>query len=255
VLRTALLVCGRHVRRSLPHAYGGARRLAGGMRGTRRAVWLLRPPGVYAPQGDSELLLDALRRAAIPRGARMLDIFTGTGVVALAGAALGATDVHAMDLSHRAAWAARWNARLRRLPVTVHRADFLERASGRFDVVTANPPYLPAPDVPHGRSRRARVWDAGEDGRECLDRVCRSAPRLLVEGGVLLLVQSAICGPDRTVRTLREAGLKTFVIARRTQPFGPVLRSRASWLEDRELIAPGEREEELVVVRADLVAP
>lgn len=223
---------------------------------TRRAVWLLRPPGVYAPQGDSELLLEALRRAAVPRGARMLDICTGTGVVALAGAGLGAGDVHAVDLSSRAAWAARWNARLRRLPVTVHRGDFLERAPGRFDVVTANPPYVPAPDVPRGRrSRKARSWDAGEDGRECLDRVCRTAPHLLADGGVLLLVQSAMCSPDRTLRMLREAGLKAAVTARGTQPFGPVLRRRATWLEDRALILPGEREEELVVVRADLVVP
>jgi release factor glutamine methyltransferase len=218
-------------------------------------MWLLRPPGVYAPQGDSELLVDALRRATIPGGARMLDICTGTGVVALVGAGLGAADVHAVDLSNRAAWAARWNARLRGLPVTVHRGDFLEHATGLFDVVTANPPYVPAPDAPRGRSRKARAWDAGEDGRHCLDRVCRTAPRLLTDGGVLLLVQSAISRPDRTIHMLREAGLKAAVTARSTQPFGPVLRRRSSWLEDRGLIAPGEREEELVVVRADLVVP
>lgn len=218
-------------------------------------MWLLRPPGVYAPQGDSELLVAALRRAAIPDGARMLDICTGTGVAALAGAGLGAADVHAVDLSNRAAWAARWNARLHGLPVTVHRGDFLEHARGRFDVVTANPPYVPAPDTAPRRRRRARAWDAGEDGRRCLDRVCRAVPRLLTPGGVLLLVQSSVSSPDRTLGMLRAQGLKATVTARRTQPFGPVLRGRARWLEDRGLIDPGATEEELVVVRADLVVP
>ncbi|MGX9229474.1 methyltransferase [Streptomyces albus] len=111
--------------------------------GTPWRVWLLRPPGVYAPQGDSELLLEALAEATVPRGARMLDVCTGTGVVALAGARLGAREVHAVDISARAALAAAWNARLRGLPVRAHRGDFLEHAAGRFDVVTANPPYVP----------------------------------------------------------------------------------------------------------------
>ena len=94
-------------------------------------MWLLRPPGVYAPQGDTHLLLGALRHVGVPSGSRMLDICTGTGLVALTGACLGASDVHAVDLSARAVMAARWNARLRGVPVTVHRGDFLDRSTGR----------------------------------------------------------------------------------------------------------------------------
>ncbi|UNZ16629.1 methyltransferase [Streptomyces sp. 891-h] len=216
-------------------------------------MWLLRPPGVYPPQGDSDLLLEALADAAVPRGARMLDVCTGTGIVALAGARLGAAEVHAVDVSARAALAADWNARLRGLPVRVHRGDFLARATGRYDIVTANPPYVPHAG-PCGRSgpRRARAWNAGRDGRGVLDRLCEAAPRLLAENGVLLVVHSALSGPQRTLDMLTEAGLKAAVTARRTQPFGPVLRERAHWLEQQRLIAPGQRHEELVVIRADL---
>lgn len=219
-------------------------------------MWLLRPPGVYAPQGDTELLLEALRRTGIPRGARMLDVCTGTGVVALAGARRGAAEVHAVDLSARAALAARWNARMRGLPIRVHRGDFLEHPTGLFDVVTANPPYVPCPAPARPMTpRRARAWNAGEDGRQCLDRLCRAAPQLLAPGGVLLIVHSVLSGPHRTVAQLREAGLKAAVTLRSRKPFGPVLRSQAAWLEERGLIAPGQREEELVIVRADLVPP
>jgi len=35
---------------------------------------------VYAPQGDTELLLEALAEAAVPRGARMLDVCTGSSL-------------------------------------------------------------------------------------------------------------------------------------------------------------------------------
>lgn len=208
---------------------------------------------MYAPQGDSELLLDALVGAAVPRGARMLDVCTGTGVVALTGARLGAREVHAVDISARAALAATWNARLRALPVRAHRGDFLERATGRFDVVTANPPYVPYSGTGERCGRRSRAWNAGRDGRRFLDRLCEAAPRLLTRDGVLLMVHSTLCDPDRTLELLGRSGLEARVTARRTQPFGPVLRARAQWLEEQDLISPGQRHEELVVIRADLV--
>lgn len=215
---------------------------------------LLRPPGVYAPQGDSHLLREALRGVTFPPGARVLDICTGTGVLALAAARLGAAEVWAVDISPRAALAARCNAWLHRLPVHVVRGDFLDRTEGRrFDIVTANPPYVPCPDHRKAGRGRARAWDAGEDGRAQLDRLCRAAPRLLTPNGTLLIVHSSLCEPEVTVRMLTEAGLKASVVARRTQPFGPVLHRRAVWLEERGLIVPTRREEELVVIRADAV--
>ncbi|MFH8369874.1 HemK2/MTQ2 family protein methyltransferase [Streptomyces sp. NPDC018031] len=206
---------------------------------------------MYRPQGDSELLGRALREAGPAPGAQVLDVCTGTGVIAIAAARLGAARVHAVDISAPAVFAAHCNARLRRLPVTAERGDFLLRTDGRrYDVVTANPPYVPTPlDDP--RSRRSAAWNAGEDGRVCVDRLCAAAPRLLRTGGMLLLVHSSLCGPETTLRRLRDVGLRPAVVARRVQPFGPVLRDRAAWLEDRGLIARGQRSEELVVVRAD----
>ena len=185
----------------------------------------------------------------------MLDVCTGTGLLALAGARMGAGEVHAVDVSCRAAVAARWNALVRGLPVTVHRGDFLREVTGRFDVVTANPPYVPCAGAARHAGRRARAWDGGEDGRAYLDRLCAAAPRLMAENGVLLIAQSALADAGRTVELLREAGLRAAVTARAVQPFGPVMRSQAPWLEARGLIAPGRREEELVIVRGDFVRP
>lgn len=217
-------------------------------------VWLMKLPGVYVPQGDSAFLVESLRREGVPKGVRALDLCTGTGVVALAAAQLGAGRVHAVDVSLRATLAARCNARLHRLPVTVHRRDPLTLAPGpRFGVVTANPPYVPCPEGVEEGVRSARAWNAGGDGRAYLDVLCRRAPQLLTDDGVLWVVHSALAGPGRTLAMLAEAGLKAEIAARRSQPFGVVMHSRARWLEERGLIEPEQREEELVVIRAELV--
>lgn len=213
-------------------------------------MWLFRPRGVYPPQGDTFLLAGALGGAGLRPGSRVLDLCTGTGVLACAAARIGAGSVTAVDVAPRAVLAARVNSRLRRTPVRVLRGDLFEPVADElFDLVLVNPPYVPGPGAPRHRSGRA--WDAGGRGRAMIDRICIRVPATLADGGTLLMVQSALCGVMPTLSLLRAAGLKASVVARRRQPFGPVLRSRTAFLEERGLIDPGQRHEELVVIRAD----
>jgi release factor glutamine methyltransferase len=214
-------------------------------------MWLLRPPGVYRPQGDTWLLARALRDAGIPPGGAVLEIGCGTGALSIAAAETSPRSMTAFDLSRRAVLAARFNTAVRGLPVRVRRGDALEQAAGdEFDLVLANPPYVPGVrDLPTRGPRRA--WDAGEDGRAMLDRICAMAPILLAPGGVLLTVHSALCDVDRTLAQLRGGGLKASVVARADEPFGPVMRGRVEQLRTLGLIDPEQRVEELVVVRGD----
>jgi release factor glutamine methyltransferase len=114
----------------------------------------------------------------------------------------------------------------------------------------ANPPYVPAAGARLPRHRKARCWDAGPDGRALLDRICAGVTDVLAPDGDVLLVHSAVCDTDLTLDALDRAGLVPQVLAKATVPFGPVMRARAALLEARGLIAPGQREEELVVVGA-----
>jgi release factor glutamine methyltransferase len=66
---------------------------------------------------------------------------------------------------------------------------------------------------------------------------------------VLLVVHSSLCGTDATLDDLRAAGLTAHVAQRHHGPLGPLLRARAPVLEARGLLAPGQRDEEVVVVR------
>jgi release factor glutamine methyltransferase len=201
-------------------------------------------------------LIQALYDASIPFGARVLDLCTGTGVLAIAAARAGASHVTAVDISLRATLTARFNALIHRLPVRVECGNALGFPTDRkFDVVLANPPYVPCEEEELARRGSGRAWNAAGDGRALLDPLCDNAPEMLSLGGILLIVHSEVCGIETTLDRLRGAGLKAAVVARRVEPFGPVMRQRISLLERQGLIEPGQRHEELVVIRADRLNP
>ncbi|SEB95801.1 HemK2/MTQ2 family protein methyltransferase [Streptomyces sp. TLI_105] len=209
-----------------------------------------RLPGVYAPQVDTGLLVEQVRREKLRPGVRSLDLCTGTGIVAVAAALRGARAT-AVDISRAAIASSRLNALLHGCRIRALRGD-LDGPVGRerFDLVTVNPPYVPSEDPrPPARGAR-RSWDAGSDGRLLLDRVCARAPRLLTPSGVLLLVQSSLSGVAPTLDALGRAGLRARVVERRTEPFGPVMSARADWFAARGLVPSGTRTEQLVVIRA-----
>ena len=118
----------------------------------------------------------------------------------------------------------------------------------RFGLVLANPPYVPFA-ASSAIVRRSGAWDAGPDGRSHLDELCATVPEVLAPGGTMLLVQSSMCGNDRTCERLAAVGVKAEVAVRSQIPFGPVMTERAAWLEEQGHVLPGQREEELVVIR------
>ncbi|MGV2916449.1 HemK2/MTQ2 family protein methyltransferase [Streptomyces alfalfae] len=215
-----------------------------------RPARLLALPGVYAPQHDTALLTRALRREAVD-GASVLDLGTGSGALAVAAARQGGR-VTAVDISRRAVLTARLNARLTGQSLTVLRADLTTEApDGPYDFVISNPPYVPSPSPVLPRRGAARAWDGGPRGRTVVDRICEAAPKALAEGGVLLMVHSALCGVDASLTRLREAGMVPKVTDREYIPLGPVLRSRRAWLRSQNLLGADENLEELVVIRAE----
>ncbi|WP_405691596.1 HemK2/MTQ2 family protein methyltransferase [Streptomyces sp. NBC_00057] len=219
-----------------------------------RQLKFLKPPGVYAPQEDTVMLVSALRREHPSPGAEVLDVGSGTGAAAIAAARFGVARVTAIDTSAAAVLTTRLNALLSGYArvIRTSRGDLTEPVTGlRFDLVLANPPYVPSANACLPRRGIARAWEAGIDGRAVLDRLCAKVPALLRPGGVLLAVHSALSNPAMTLARLAEAGLGVAVTDRRFVPFGPVLRERASWLETQGLIEPGQEKEELVVIRAE----
>ena len=210
---------------------------------------LIRLPGVFRPPTDTWMLARVLREEIDGRDASVLDLCTGTGALAVVAASCGAATT-AIDISRRAIWNVRLNALLHRVRVRPLRGDLFAPVAGRqFDVIVTNPPYVPAPDEELPESGLERAWQAGLDGRVLIDRICESVAEHLSPGGAVLIVQSTINGEDATRELLAGQGLEADVPFRERGAFGPLMTRMAPELEERGLIAVGQRDEEVVVVR------
>jgi release factor glutamine methyltransferase len=202
---------------------------------------------VFVPRSDTWLLAGELRRRHQVKGT-VIDVCTGSGALAIAAARAGATSVTAVDVSRRALVSAAVNARLNGVRVRTRRGSLLHAVPGeRFDMIVSNPPYLPSEDEPPARGP-ARHTEAGPDGRSLLDELIAQAPAHLRPGGILLVTHSSVNDEGKTLARMRAAGLDAGVLARRRGELGPLLAARAEMLQARGALAPGQHEEDLLIV-------
>lgn len=151
------------------------------------------PGQVMTPRPTSEQLVDAVRRRVGEGAARVVDVGTGGGAIAIAIAvACPCAEVWATDTSRRAVALASANVRSQGLAdrVRVRRGDLLAPVPGRFDVITANLPYLPASSAAAHPELAAEPFDAvfaAGDGRGHYRRLAAAARGRLAAGGLLLL--------------------------------------------------------------------
>ena len=219
--------------------------------GKGSVVRLVTPPGVFRPISDTWLLAEALDREPLPPGARVLDLCSGSGALAIRAALGGPRVVTAVDVSRRAVLTIRMNAALNRVRVRALRGDLFAAVTGeRFDAIVSNPPYVPAPSDRLPARGRARAWDAGRDGRAMLDRICDRARAFLRPGGLLLLVHSSLLGLEPTLAALRAHGLAADVAVRQQGPLGPLMNGRRAHLEATGMLGEGQDEEDVLVIRA-----
>lgn len=179
---------------------------------------------VLVPRPDTETLVDvALSRSAhVSMCMRQLDLCTGSGCVAISMARQRPTaQVVATDISLDALAVARDNAlRLGAYNVAFAQGDLFEPlAKARpFDVITANPPYIPSADIaglmPDVREHEPKLaLDGGTDGLDFVRRIVEAAPKHLEPGGLLALEIDSKEAAD-TAELLVKAGFTDVRIAR-----------------------------------------
>jgi release factor glutamine methyltransferase len=209
---------------------------------------LITLPGVFRPRSDSRLLAQVVSDHGLGAGVRALDMFTGSGILALTLARNGARAVTAVDVLRRAVLTVRLNARLHGVDLRACQGDLFDPVAGeRFDLITANPPYLPG-DAQLGGHGASRAWEGGADGRALIDRFCASVGDHLAPGGTVALVHSSLADPGLTLAALAERGVDVAVLERRIGPLGPIASARRDTLVRRGVLANGQDIEEMLVI-------
>lgn len=155
---------------------------------------------VYQPAPDSYLLAEAAI-ARVADDERVLDVGTGSGYVgARIQADTGAT-VFGSEINGEAVRTARASG------LAVVRADLTSAFQARtFDLVTFNPPYLPASEAGADDSWREQARSGGSSGREVIEQFLEDVNRLLSPAGRVLLLASSYTGIDAVAAAAREAG-------------------------------------------------
>lgn len=150
---------------------------------------------VLIPRPETEILV---RQAvsALKDGETMLDLCTGSGAIAVTVAAEVAKDrsvtVTGTDISAGALQVARENARVNKANVNFIKSDLFESVRGRFNLITANPPYIKSgematlpKDVKDFEPKIA--LDGGVDGLDFYRRIAEKINRYVARGGMCIL--------------------------------------------------------------------
>jgi carbamoyltransferase len=116
----------------------------------------------------------------------VLDLCTGSGIQALT-ASRYAHQVVGVDINLRALRFARFNAQLNSIEHVKFRSGNLYQAvSGKFDIILANPPFVPSP------SQDYRFRDGGANGEEILAQIIRGSAEHLTTDGRLFIVTDLV---------------------------------------------------------------
>ncbi|HVI69746.1 MAG TPA: peptide chain release factor N(5)-glutamine methyltransferase [Magnetospirillaceae bacterium] len=147
-------------------------------------------PSVLIPRPETELLVDLLKTLPVPDNATLLDVGTGSGVLAITAASERPhLRVEACDISPTALDIATQNAE--RLGTNIHffTSDLLVGAEHRYDIIIANLPYVAADwqRSPETDFEPELALFATKDGLDLVIKLIAAAPDYLNTNGYLLL--------------------------------------------------------------------
>lgn len=168
--------------------------------------------GVWSPYSAPDLIRIVLDHDLAKHivGQDVADICTGSGILGVWAAKVGASRVTVTDYSHSAVEAARQNASLNGVSTMINAIEsdrFTNLGNSRFDTIISNPPVQPWLQTGEDPIERptAGAWnEAGNNGRLVLDSLLIDGKNHLNEGGVMIFTHSSRHGLETTERLLSE---------------------------------------------------
>ena len=145
-------------------------------------------PKVYSPSDDTFLLLKNIK---IKKDENVLDMGTGSGIIGIHSAKLGA-NVTSADINPYAVELAEKNAGLNNVDIKVVESDLFERIKGKFDVIVFNPPYLPTSKNERMDDEINSAWDGGEEGDKVIFEFLKNFRKYLKKNGRCYILVSSL---------------------------------------------------------------
>jgi release factor glutamine methyltransferase len=172
------------------------------------------PGEVFSPRRATEGLVDAALDRLGDRPARVADVGTGSGAVAITLALQApAVEVWASDTCGKALALARLNAERLGAPVHVVQGDLLDGLPRDLDLIVANLPYLAPDSGGYDDEPVAAVFSTG-DGLDHYRRLlARAADHLSDDGGVLIQFGGEVLEAERSELAWLRGRLESLVAA------------------------------------------
>jgi release factor glutamine methyltransferase len=146
---------------------------------------------VYEPAEDSFLLKNYISELELD-GKKVLDMGTGSGVIALEMAEKGA-EVTAVDKNPEAVKKVDRKAGEKKLEIEARESDLFENVEEKFDLIAFNPPYLPGEKGVGDEE----IWRGGEEGTELTERFLENIDPYLTEEGYAVVILSSRADHER----------------------------------------------------------
>lgn len=159
---------------------------------------------VYEPSEDSFLMEGVVKKYS--KGKSVLDMCTGTGILAKAALESKASSVTAVDINKSALDSIK-DTKIKKI-----RSSLFQKVKGKFDLIICNPPYLPKDKDEDSESELATT--GGDDGDEFILNFLDRVKTHMEKDGVVLLLVSSLTPIERINKKLEKEGLKSRPIAK-----------------------------------------